>query len=119
MGGYILEILFRVILKQGNIWDIQKVKQKGYLNKNLKQKENKMGMDIHGLNPKMHKEITDYPTLMLIKNLEKNEEWEKRRDLLDDIPVRDKYWAEEDEYNKENKGIYFLYGISVIMSLQS
>ena len=66
-----------------------------------------MGMDIHGLNPKMHKEITDYPTLMMIKSLEKKEEWDKRRDLLDDIPVRDKYWAEEDEYNKENKGIYF------------
>ena len=42
MGGYILAILSRIILKQGNIWDIQKVKQKGYLNKNLKQKENEM-----------------------------------------------------------------------------
>ena len=42
MGGYILAILSKIILKQGNIWDIQKVKQKGYLRKNLTQKENEM-----------------------------------------------------------------------------
>ena len=42
MGGYILAILSQIILKQGNIWDTQKVKQKGYLNKNLKQKEKEM-----------------------------------------------------------------------------
>jgi len=42
MGGYILAILLRIILKQGNIWDTQKAKQKGYLNKNLKTKEKEM-----------------------------------------------------------------------------
>ena len=66
-----------------------------------------MGMDVHGLNPKMHKEITDYPTLMMIKSLEKKEEWDKRRDFLKSEDVRNKYWAEDEEYNESNKGIYF------------
>ena len=66
-----------------------------------------MGMDVHGLNPKMHKEITDYPTLMMITSLEKKEEWDKRRDFLKSEDVRNKYWAEDEEYNESNKGIYF------------
>jgi hypothetical protein len=45
MGGYILAILSRIISRQGNIWDTQKIKQKCYLNKNLKQKENEMDKD--------------------------------------------------------------------------
>jgi len=66
-----------------------------------------MGMDVHGLNPKINKEITDFPTLMMIKSLEKKEEWDKRRDFLKSDDIQDKYWAEDEEYNKANKGIYF------------
>jgi|TARA_R110002073_G_scaffold77297_2_gene187232 hypothetical protein len=67
MGGYILAILSQIILKQGNIWDTQKVKQKGYLNKNLKEKENKMDKTI----ARMETLDKDQLETILIKLLEK------------------------------------------------
>ena len=67
MGGYILAILSQIILKQGNIWDTQKVKQKGYLKKNLKQKENKMDKTI----ARMETLDKDQLETILIKLLEK------------------------------------------------
>ena len=67
MGGYILAILSQIILKQENIWDTQKVKQKGYLNKNLKEKENKMDKTI----ARMETLDKDQLETILIKLLEK------------------------------------------------
>ena len=64
-----------------------------------------MGMDVHGLNPKMNKEITDFPMLVKADKLEKDEKWKERRELID--TQSDNYWKERDEYENANKGIYF------------
>tara|TARA_R110002096_G_scaffold269461_1_gene463289 strand:- start:216 stop:443 length:228 start_codon:yes stop_codon:yes gene_type:complete len=71
MGGYILAILSKIILKQGNIWDIQKVKQKGYLRKNLTQKEKEMNKALYDWLDKV--EGKKYSTYKFIKKLIKEE----------------------------------------------
>ena len=66
-----------------------------------------MGMDVHGVNPQQNKSIENYPLLKQMKELEKKEEWKKRRELLDNDEISNKYWKERDEFEGENKGIYF------------
>ena len=66
-----------------------------------------MGMDVHGINPKQNKSIENYPLLQQMKELEEKEEWKKRRELLDNDEISNKYWKELDEFEGENKGIYF------------
>ena len=63
-----------------------------------------MGMDVHGLNPKQNKNIDDFPVYAKYKKME----FKKRIDILDaDEKLQNTYWAEEDEFNAENKGHYF------------
>ena len=61
-----------------------------------------MGMDISGVNPKINKSMSDFPTLKkwdAINWGDRNtEKWEKEEK---------QYWKEEEEYNKLNCGIYF------------
>ena len=66
-----------------------------------------MGMDVHGVNPQQNKSIENYPLLQQVKELEEKDDWKARRKLLDDETIMDKYWAERDEFEGENKGIYF------------
>ena len=66
-----------------------------------------MGMDIHGVNPQQNKSIENYPLLQQVKELEEKDDWKARRKLLDDETIMDKYWAEREEFEGENKGIYF------------
>ena len=63
-----------------------------------------MVMDVHGLNPKQNKSIDDFPVYAKYKKME----FKKRIDILDaDEKLQNTYWAEEDEFNAENKGHYF------------
>ena len=64
-----------------------------------------MGMDVHGKNPKQNKKKSDFPMLVKVDKLEKEEKWKERRELID--TQSDNYWKERDEYENANKGIYF------------
>ena len=64
-----------------------------------------MGMDVNGLNPKQNKKKSDFPMLVKVDKLEKEEKWKERRELID--TQSDNYWKERDEYENANKGIYF------------
>ena len=85
-----------------------------------------MGMDVHGLNPKENKKMSEFPTLAKMTKLDEEDKWKEKWEILDnDTKLREKYWKEEDEYQNANKGVYFrnncwcdLYGISVIMCLK-
>ena len=64
-----------------------------------------MGMDVHGINPKMNKGKDQYKTYFKwndigwnIRENEKKEEWEKEKD---------KFYSQYDKYSKDNKGVYF------------
>ena len=64
-----------------------------------------MGMDLHGLNPKMNKGKDQYKTYFKwedigwnIRENENKEEWEKEKD---------KFYSQEDKYNTDNRGVYF------------
>jgi len=61
-----------------------------------------MGMDVHGKKPKVNKSIDDFPTLSKWNDTDWGE-----RDGKDWEADRDKYWKEDEEWNKANPGIYF------------
>ena len=63
-----------------------------------------MGMDVNGLNPKQNKKKSDFPILVKVDKLEKEEKWKERRELIEQS---DNYWKEKDEYENANRGIYF------------
>ena len=64
-----------------------------------------MGMDVHGLNPKMNKDKSKFPMLVKVDKLEKDEKWKERMELIE--TESDKYWKERDEFEGTNKGVYF------------
>jgi len=64
-----------------------------------------MGMDVHGLNPIENRKKSDFPMLVKVDKLEKEEKWKERRELID--TQSDNYWKERNEYENANKGIYF------------
>ena len=64
-----------------------------------------MGMDVHGLNPKMNKDKSKFPMLVKVDKLEKDEKWKERLELIE--TESDKYWKERDEFEGTNKGVYF------------
>jgi len=70
-----------------------------------------MGMDVHGLNPKINKDINEFPILAKYKKMETEDEengFQKKWKALDtNQKERTKYWEEEDKYKDVNKGIYF------------
>ena len=67
-----------------------------------------MGMDVHGLNPKENKKMSEFPTLAKMNKLDKEDKWEEKWKILDnDTKLREKYWAEKDEFEEINKGTYF------------
>ena len=64
-----------------------------------------MGMDVHGLNPKMNKGKEKYKTYFKWDNIDwrersgaKKEEWEKEQD---------KFYSEMSSYQDDNRGTYF------------
>ena len=68
-----------------------------------------MGMDVHGLNPKQNKSIDEFPVYAKYKKMEQEENGfqQKWKELDADEKLMNKYWMEEDEFNTENKGVYF------------
>ena len=67
-----------------------------------------MGMDVHGLNPKENKKMSEFPTLNKMNKLEKDDKWKEKWEILDnDTELREKYWKEKDEHEEINKGVYF------------
>ena len=70
-----------------------------------------MGMDVHGLKPKENKAIGEFPTYAKYKKMEQEDEYKgfqrKWKELDADEKLKNTYWAEEDEFNAENKGHYF------------
>tara|TARA_R100000231_G_scaffold115265_1_gene85760 strand:- start:8523 stop:9017 length:495 start_codon:yes stop_codon:yes gene_type:complete len=64
-----------------------------------------MGMDVHGLNPKMNKSIDNYKTYEKWNKIDWKDrdgkykkEWEKEKDT---------FYSEMDKREKDNRGIYF------------
>ena len=70
-----------------------------------------MGMDVHGINPKQNKTIDKFPVLAKYKEMEaqdrENGFQRKWKELDADKKLMNKYWEEDDEYNKANPGAYF------------
>ena len=67
-----------------------------------------MGMDVYGLNPKMNKKMSEFPTMEKMNKLDEEDKWKEKWELLDNnTELREKYWKERNEYEKINKGIYF------------
>jgi len=68
-----------------------------------------MGMDVHGINPKQNKTIDKFPVLAKYKEMETEDDGFQRKwnELDADKKLMEKYWEEEDEYNKANPGYYF------------
>ena len=68
-----------------------------------------MGMDVHGLNPKINKDINEFPILAKYKKMETEDDGfqKKWKELDADHNLREQYWEEEDKYKDVNKGIYF------------
>ena len=63
-----------------------------------------MGMDVYGIKPKQNKEMDKFPILYKYDSMEFREKWK----LLDkDTKLRETYWLEKDDYEKQNPGIYF------------
>ena len=70
-----------------------------------------MGMDVYGKNPKQNKNINEFPVYAKYKKMEQEDTdkgfQRKWKDLDADEKLKNTYWAEEDEFNAENKGHYF------------
>ena len=67
-----------------------------------------MGMDVYGLNPKMNKKMSEFPTMEKMNKLEEEGKWKDKWEILDnDRELTEKYWKEKDEYERINKGAYF------------
>ena len=63
-----------------------------------------MGMDVHGLNPKQNKSISDFPTMEKFDSMDFKEKWK----IMDkDKKISDKYWREKDKWEESNPGVYF------------
>ena len=61
-------------------------------------------MDVYGIKPKQNKEMDKFPILYKYDSMEFREKWK----LLDkDTKLRETYWLEKDDYEKQNPGIYF------------
>jgi hypothetical protein len=70
-----------------------------------------MGMDIHGLNPKQNKPLSDFPVLAKYKKMEEEDEVKgfkkKWKELDADHDLREQYWKEQTDYEEVNSGYYF------------
>ena len=65
-------------------------------------------MDVYGLNPKMNKKMSEFPTMEKMNKLEEKGKWKEKWEILDnDRELTEKYWKEKDEYERINKGAYF------------
>ena len=42
-----------------------------------------MGMDVHGLNPIENRKKSDFPILVKVDKLEKEEKWKERMELIE------------------------------------
>ena len=74
-----------------------------------------MGMDVYGRNPKQNKTMSEFPTLEKYKKMEENDDAndnidgfkQKWKELDADHKLREKYWEEQNEYERINTGHYF------------
>ena len=74
-----------------------------------------MGMDVYGKNPKQNKPMSDFPILYKYNVMERESEDErgmdgfkqKWKELDADHDLREKFWEEQNEYERVNAGNYF------------
>ena len=63
-----------------------------------------MGMDVHGLNPKQNKKLSDFPVMEKFDAMDFSDKWK----ILDkDEKTREQYCEEKDKWESVNPGIYF------------
>tara|TARA_R110000824_G_scaffold278583_1_gene466834 strand:- start:537 stop:1127 length:591 start_codon:yes stop_codon:yes gene_type:complete len=63
-----------------------------------------MGFDLSGVNPKMNMKPEELPVYNKYSEMNFKEKWET---LDKDEKLRNKYWEENDKFQKANPGIYF------------
>ena len=63
-----------------------------------------MGMDVYGKNPQQNADINKFKVYAKYSKMDFNEKWEH---LDADRTKREKYWKEEDQYQRANPGVYF------------
>ena len=63
-----------------------------------------MGMDIHGLNPKQNKKLSDFPVYEKFYNMDFKDKWEE---LDADEKLKEQYHKEWDNWEASNPGVYF------------
>ena len=79
-----------------------------------KNKENKMGMDVYGINPKQNKPMSEFPVYYKYKKMEAQDGGDnidgfkqKWKELDADEKLKKQYHKEWDEYEEVNVGYYF------------
>ena len=65
-----------------------------------------MGMDVHGLNPKQNKKLSDFPIYYKFSNMDFRERWEEL-DREENKETKEQYHQEWDEFENSNPGVYF------------
>ena len=63
-----------------------------------------MGMDVHGLNPKQNKKLSDFPVMEKFDAMDFSDKW---KILEKDEKTREQYWEERDKWESVNPGVYF------------
>ena len=65
-----------------------------------------MGMDLHGLNPRQNKKLSDFPVYNKFSNMSFRERW-KELDREENKEIKEQYHQEWDEFENSNPGVYF------------
>ena len=65
-----------------------------------------MGMDVHGLNPRQNKKLSDFPVYNKFSNMSFRERWEEL-DREENKETKEQYHQEWDEFENSNPGVYF------------
>ena len=65
-----------------------------------------MGMDVHGLNPRQNKKLSDFPVYNKFSNMDFRERWEEL-DREENKETKEQYHQEWDEFENSNPGVYF------------
>ena len=65
-----------------------------------------MGMDVHGLNPRQNKKLSDFPVYNKFSNMSFRERW-KELDREENKEIKEQYHQEWDEFENSNPGVYF------------
>ena len=63
-------------------------------------------MDVHGLNPRQNKKLSDFPVYNKFSNMDFRERWEEL-DREENKETKEQYHQEWDEFENSNPGVYF------------